>query len=83
MTLRNLGRGILCSSVSVAAFIAAPALAQDAPPPPPSTAAPSEDAAAIVVTGSRIKQDPTKSALPLQIISTDDLPAMGLPTPNS
>ena len=30
----------------------------------------SSDAKEIIVTGSRIKQDPTKSALPLQVIST-------------
>jgi len=34
-----------------------------------------------VVTGSRIKQDPTKSALPLQIISTADLEKNGLSNP--
>ena len=81
MTLRNLARGILCSSVSIVAFVAAPATAQTTPPPAPATAAPSDEGTAIVVTGSRIKQDPTKSALPLQIISTEDLTRNGIANP--
>ena len=81
MTLRNLARGILCSSVSIVAFVAAPAMAQTTPPPAPAAAAPSDEGTAIIVTGSRIKQDPTKSALPLQIISTEDLTRNGIANP--
>lgn len=36
---------------------------------------------AIIVTGSRIKQDPTKSALPLQIITNEDLQREGISSP--
>lgn len=36
---------------------------------------------AIVVTGSRIKQDPNKSALPLQIVTTSDLSREGISNP--
>jgi len=79
MTLRTLARGILASSVSLAAF-ASPALAQTAPDVSTPNAG-AEEGAAIVVTGSRIKQDPTKSALPLQIITTADLEKNGLANP--
>ena len=83
MNLRSLSRAILSSSVSLVAVIAAPAFAQDAsvPPPPPSTTSADPEPTAIVVTGSRIKQDPAKSALPLQIISTDDLTRNGIANP--
>ncbi|MEY4953314.1 MAG: hypothetical protein RL299_1738, partial [Pseudomonadota bacterium] len=80
MTLRTLARGILASSVSLVAF-ASPALAQSAPSVSSPNAADSEEQAAIVVTGSRIKQDPTKSALPLQVISNVDLEKNGLANP--
>ncbi|HEY8604261.1 TonB-dependent receptor domain-containing protein [Tsuneonella suprasediminis] len=36
---------------------------------------------AIIVTGSRIKQDPTKSSLPLQVITTKDLTREGINSP--
>lgn len=41
----------------------------------------SSDAKEIIVTGSRIKQDPTKSALPLQVISTQELSREGISSP--
>ncbi len=46
-------------------------------------AAPAGDAGGreVVVTGSRIKQDPTKSALPLSIISPRDLTREGINSP--
>ena len=48
----------------------------------PAAAETAEDeGAAIIVTGSRIKQDPTKSALPLQVITTDDLTREGINSP--
>ncbi|MCC6925367.1 TonB-dependent receptor [Novosphingobium sp.] len=81
MTLRTLARGILASSVSLVAF-AAPALAQTTPDvSTPNADSASDNSTAIVVTGSRLKQDPTKSALPLQIISTADLERNGLANP--
>src|SRR3954463_3285317 len=49
----------------------------------PATAAPDErDGKAIIVTGSRIKQDPNNSALPLQIITTRDLAREGVANPH-
>jgi iron complex outermembrane receptor protein len=39
------------------------------------------DDGAIIVTGSRIKQDPNNSALPLQIITTQDLAREGISSP--
>ena len=80
MTLRTLTRGFLAGSVSLVAF-ASPALAQSAPDVSSPNAADSGEQAAIVVTGSRIKQDPTKSALPLQIISATDIEKNGLANP--
>ena len=63
----------------LATCLTAPAFAQDASPP--AAAETADDGAAIIVTGSRIKQDPAKSALPLQIISTDDLTREGINSP--
>jgi iron complex outermembrane receptor protein len=80
MTLRTLARGILASSVSLVAF-ASPALAQSAPSVSSPNAADGGEETAIVVTGSRIKQDPTKSALPLQIIGSIDIEKNGLANP--
>ena len=42
---------------------------------------PAEQGNAIIVTGSRIKQDPNNSALPLQIITTRDLSREGIVNP--
>jgi iron complex outermembrane receptor protein len=63
----------------LATCLTAPAFAQDASPP--AAAETADDGAAIIVTGSRIKQDPAKSALPLQVISTDDLTREGINSP--
>ena len=68
MKLRTLARAILGSSASLVAFAAVPALAQNAPILAQTAASDEEPGTAIIVTGSRIKQDPSKSALPLQII---------------
>lgn len=70
MTARNLARFVLCSGVAFSA-LATPALAQ------------SEDDAdkAIIVTGSRIKQDPSKSALPLTIITPEQLEQNSISSP--
>ena len=62
-----------------ASCIAVPAFAQDAAPATVETA--EDEGAAIIVTGSRIKQDPSKSALPLQIITNDDLSREGISSP--
>ena len=62
--------------------LAVPAHAQD-----PETVTPvedaivQEDAGTILVTGSRIKQDPTRSALPLEILVPDDLSREGISSP--
>jgi iron complex outermembrane recepter protein len=70
----------LCLSASM---LAMPAFAQDQSGAAPEiTETTSEDdGKAIVVTGSRIKQDPSKSALPLQIVTTDDLSREGISNP--
>ncbi len=61
-----------------AASLSWPAFAQDSVPTDDTEAAKEEDGTAIIVTGSRIKQDPSRSALPLQIIKKDDLSREGI-----
>ena len=80
MNSRELMRSVLACGISLGAFVA-PAMAQNAPD---SAKPAAEEAAAetmIVVTGSRIKQDPTKSALPLEIIRPSDLGREGISNP--
>ena len=65
---------------------AMPAAAQDTAPDTPVsvTSAPAEQVeedARIIVTGSRIRQDPTRSALPLQVITPADLSREGINSP--
>jgi iron complex outermembrane recepter protein len=69
MTGSHARKAVLASGTALAAmFLAAtPAFAQAAPADKP------EAQDTIVVTGSRIKQDPNDSALPLQIISPREL----------
>jgi iron complex outermembrane receptor protein len=64
----------------LASCLTAPAFAQDSLPRTSAETA-EDESAAIIVTGSRIKQDPTKSALPLQVITTDDLTREGINSP--
>lgn len=58
-----------------ACALTVPAFAQEAP-----TTQQTEERE-VLITGSRIKQDPTKSALPLQIISNADLTREGISSP--
>ena len=77
MTLRSLARAVLGGSVSLIAVSALPAAAQTAP-----AAATSDDSGtAIIVTGSRLKQDPSKSAVPLEIITTETIERNGIASP--
>lgn len=55
-------------------------MAQDAPTTPPSTSEASEGNE-VLITGSRIKQDPAKSALPLEIFTTEDFTREGINSP--
>ena len=64
----------------LATCLTAPAFAQPSSLPAASETA-SDESAAIIVTGSRIKQDPAKSALPLQIITTNDISREGINSP--
>lgn len=59
-----------------------PALAQDAAITSPNAASAEKDTM-IVVTGSRIKQDPTRSALPLEIITNVDIERNGIANPEA
>ena len=79
MVSRRFIRSVLACSVSLGAF-AAPALAQDADISSPNKAEAAEEGL-IVVTGSRIKQDPSKSALPLEIYVPSDLGREGISNP--
>lgn len=74
MNSRTFMRTVLGCSVALGA-LAAPAAAQDIT----SANAPAEEKdAQIIVTGSRIKQDPNNSALPLTIIKIEDLSREGI-----
>ncbi len=74
-------RSVLLGSAAAASLFAAPAFAQTSPPPPPAEEEAASDSREILVTGSRIKQDPTRSALPLQIIGTQELEREGISSP--
>ena len=64
----------------LATCLTMPAFAQESSPSvPPETA--EDEGTAIIVTGSRIKQDPTKSAAPLQVITPSDLSREGINSP--
>jgi len=78
MISRNFVRVFLVSSVALSA-LAVPAAAQDITSP--NSASGEEKDAQIIVTGSRLKQDPSKSAVPLQIISTEDIARNNLTSP--
>jgi iron complex outermembrane receptor protein len=74
----------LATSCALAALaIASPVAAQDGTSvtSAPADQADENDDRAIIVTGSRIRQDPTRSALPLQIITTEDLSREGINSP--
>ena len=79
MISRELMRSVLICGVSLGAFVA-PAMAQTAAQPAADEAA---DDKMIVVTGSRIKQDPAKSALPLEIITNVDIERNGIANPEA
>lgn len=79
MNSRELMRSLLVCGVSLGAFVA-PALAQTATQPAAEDAA---DEKMIVVTGSRIKQDPAKSALPLEIITNVEIERNGIANPEA
>jgi iron complex outermembrane recepter protein len=69
-----------CALLLTATCLTVPAFAQEAPLPAAVDTI-DDEGSAIIVTGSRIKQDPSKSALPLQIITTDDLSREGISSP--
>lgn len=64
----------------LATCLTAPAFAQDAPAPNASQAT-EDEGKAIIVTGSRIKRDVNDSALPLSVITTQDLAREGISNP--
>jgi iron complex outermembrane receptor protein len=53
----------------------------DAGPGPGNPAATEQEGKAIIITGSRIRQDPNNSALPLQIITNRDFQREGIANP--
>lgn len=62
-----------------ACCIAGPAFAQDAPTSP--SAQEETGDREVLITGSRIKQDPNKSALPLQIVTQEEIARNGITSP--
>ncbi len=77
-------KSVLSSGCALAALLIPAAASAQAtlPPDKPASAAPAADTSPeVVVTGSRIKQDPNNSALPLQIITNQDLSREGINSP--
>jgi iron complex outermembrane receptor protein len=82
-------RPVLCSGTALAAFAcvwAGPAVAQstdsqDTMAPRGSEISSADDQGTILITGSRIRQDPNNSALPLQIVTTQEMERNGINTP--
>lgn len=74
---------LVTGSTAIAFGLAAPASAQstELPNTNPQTAAAEESGETIIVTGSRIKRDPANSALPLQIITTEEISREGISNP--
>ncbi len=64
----------------MATCLTAPAFAQEAPAPAAAETA-EDEGKAIIVTGSRIKRDPNDSALPLQIVTTEEFSREGINSP--
>jgi iron complex outermembrane receptor protein len=75
---------VLVTGCAIAALATAvPAAAQDQPTTVTTDASgqTTTGSGEILVTGSRIKQDPTRSALPIQVITTQDLTREGINSP--
>ncbi len=80
-SLRNV---FLCGAATTALVcsLSSTAMAQTASAPlPPTVADDSADNRDILVTGSRIKRDPNDSALPLQVITSEELLREGITSP--
>lgn len=77
MIVRKLARAACLGGISLGA-LAGSVHAQDITSP---NSAPAEDKDGIVVTGSRLKQDPTRSASPLTIITPDVMNQNGITSP--
>ena len=76
-------RSTLLASGMIAALLGAPAQAQTAEESQntPTGTAETSESREIIVTGSRIKRDPNDSALPLQVIGTEELAREGISSP--
>ncbi len=72
---------LACGTALAAFMLPAAAFAQASLPSDKPAEAAEPAAQDVVVTGSRIKQDPNNSALPLQIIGTQDLRREGINSP--
>ena len=71
-------RFMLASGAALAAIVAAMPDKGFAQATAPAATSPSEEGREILVTGSRIKRDPNDSALPLQIVSTQEILRNGI-----
>lgn len=74
-------RSVLLVSAATTAMFSVSAAAQNSAPDSLPQATEEAESREIIVTGSRIKQDPTKSALPLQIITNEDFSREGISSP--
>lgn len=76
-----LATGCAISAIALSTPLAAQEQAAQDPTLPAQAETDTADNRAIIVTGSRIRQDPTRSALPLQIITPSDLSREGINSP--
>lgn len=76
-------RFALLAGGMIAALLGAPAQAQTQEESQinPTSSAEANESREIIVTGSRIKRDPNDSALPLQVIGTEELAREGISSP--
>ncbi|HTU09945.1 MAG TPA: TonB-dependent receptor [Allosphingosinicella sp.] len=77
---------LISGTAFIALTAAQPAFAQDAPPADPTLASqnaeePSGESNEVFVTGSRLRQDPNNSALPLQIITNQEIQRNSISSP--
>jgi|CXWL01.1.fsa_nt_gi iron complex outermembrane receptor protein len=74
-------RFMLASGAALAAIVAAMPDEAFAQATAPAATSPSEEGREILVTGSRIKRDPNDSALPLQVVTTQEILRNGISSP--
>jgi len=80
MAISGFPGAMLASGIALATW-SSTALAQNSGGVTPANASGTDEVPMVIITGSRIKQDPTRSALPLQVISRADIEREGITSP--